>query len=393
MVNAAAPATLDLRGWSVEYRRADDGLAGLRAEWDDLVGRCSAATPFQWHAWLDSWWRCYGLPGRLRLVLVRRDGRLVAAAPLMLRWRAACPVLTPLGGAVSDFTDVLVDDGMAAEASGVLAEALVRQPGWQVVDFPEARPDAVAGTALWDAWRGDRLQTPASVCLELTAMPMEDLVRSLPARARKSVRHRLNQLGRAGLEVREVNADDAGRAVADLLRLHERQWHGRAINMHHMSRPFAEHLARSMRNMIGSRQGAVLEYRLAGSLVASSVLLTGRNLVGGYLYGADPALRERVDLTTMMLVDMLPVARALGCSTVSMLRGVEPYKYRWGPRESQNRRLVLTRPGSVLGVLYETGVRTAPAALLAAKEHAPWLRAVRDQARRSVAAVHAGRPR
>ena len=133
----------------METRRTDDGLDGLGAEWDDLFARCAAATPFQSYAWLESWWRTYGEPGRLRLTLVRHGDRLVAAAPMMLRWRSGCPVLTPLGGPFSDFTDVLLDDAMAAQAAAVLAADLIRQPGWQAIDFPETRPGSVAATALW----------------------------------------------------------------------------------------------------------------------------------------------------------------------------------------------------------------------------------------------------
>ncbi|NEB20567.1 glycosyl transferase family 1, partial [Streptomyces coelicoflavus] len=59
-------------------------FAGLASEWRRLYGRCATATPFQSHAWLRSWWRSYGSPGRLRLVLARDGRELVAAAPLML---------------------------------------------------------------------------------------------------------------------------------------------------------------------------------------------------------------------------------------------------------------------------------------------------------------------
>ncbi len=389
-IDAAPAATADARGWSVEIRRADDGLAGIGAEWDDLFARCAAATPFQAYAWLESWWRSYGVPGRLRLVLLRHGGRLVAAAPLMLQRRAACAVLAPLGGAVSDFTDVLLDDDVAAQGAGRLVEALTRQSGWQAIDFPEVRPGAVAGAALWDAWPGGRGETPASLCLELPAMPMEEFVRDLPARTRKTVRFRLNQLNRTDVDVREVAAEDAGRAVADLLRLHALQWQGRGINEHHLAPAFADHLTRTTCTMIGAGQAALLEYRLAGRLMASSLVLIGRDLVGGYLYGADPALRERVDVTTMLLADTLPLAHRLGCSTMSMLRGAEQHKMRWQPRESQNRRIVLARPGSPRGAVYTTGALAARAAVLTAKDHAPWLRTVRDQVRRSAAPTGSG---
>src|SRR4051812_2059869 len=129
--------TLEVAVWSVEVRRSDTALAGLAGEWDDLVARCATATPFQTYAWLESWWRSYGLPGRLRLILVRHAGRLVAAAPLMVRRRGGCPVLTPLGGEFSDFTDVLVDDELAEQAMRRLVATVLREPGWQAIDFPE----------------------------------------------------------------------------------------------------------------------------------------------------------------------------------------------------------------------------------------------------------------
>jgi CelD/BcsL family acetyltransferase involved in cellulose biosynthesis len=371
--------SLDVGVWSAEIRTEDDALTGLGADWDDLVGRCSAATPFQAYAWLESWWRTYGRPGRLRLVLVRYGDRLVAAAPLSLRWRSGCAVLTPLGGAFSDFTDVLIDDDLAPEATRRLAEALLRLRGWQAIDFPETRPGALAGTALWTAWAGGRAQTPASLCFELPATDMEDLVKELPTHSRKTVRRRLNQLKKAGVEISEVPAADAGRGVAALLRLHERQWQGRGVNQNHLSPAYAEHLTRSAGAMIGSGQAALFEYRRAGELVASSLVLIGPDLVGGYLYGADPALREHLDVTTLLLADTLPLAHRRGCSTMSMLRGAEPHKLVWKPAESLNRRIVLTRPGSPRGAAYAKAVRSFRSAVLLAKERAPWLRTVHER--------------
>ncbi len=387
MVNAAQAAAAGAGGWSVEVRRTNDGLAGLGAEWDDLFARCAAATAFQSYAWLESWWRAYGVPGRLRLVLVRHGGRLVAAAPLMLRRRAGCPVLTPLGGAVSDFTDVLVDDEVAGEASRKLVEALLREPGWQAIDFPEVRPGAVAGAALWDAWPGGRRQTAASLCLELPAIPMEELLKGLPKRTRQRIRYKLNQAGRTDIDVRQVAADDADRAIADMLRLHALQWQGRGVNRHHLSAPFAAHLTRATRHMIASGQAALLEYRIDDRLMATNLLVIGGDLVGAYLHGAHPALREQFDVTIVMLADTMPLAHGLGVSTVSMLRGAEEYKFRFRPQEVHNRRILLTRSGSVRGGAYATGVQAYRAAVLHAKEHAPWLRTVRDRVRRTVSAV------
>ena len=370
--------------WSAEVRDNDAGLDGLGGEWDDLAARCATATPFQSYAWLRSWWQTYGRPGRLRLTLVRHDGRLVAAAPMLLRRRAGCPVLTPLGGPFSDFTDVLLDGDFTGgsfdgdRAAAVLAGALLRQPGWQVLDFPECRPEAAAGTAMWRAWPGRRWRIPASRCLELPAAPIADLVRDLPTHARKTVRRRLNQLTRAGIDVRETAAGDAGRAVAGLLALHGRQWQGRGGNPQHLSPAFAALLGAAVPEMIAGGQAALYEYRDGERLVASSLILLGHHLVGGYLYGADPALREKVDVTTLLLADTLPLAYARG-SVMSMLRGAEPHKLVWQPREVLNERLLLVRPGSAAGAGYAAAARTGRGAVEMAKRRAPWLRDVRDR--------------
>jgi CelD/BcsL family acetyltransferase involved in cellulose biosynthesis len=367
-------------GWSAEVRHNDDAFDDLEGDWSDLVSRYAAATPFQSYAWLRSWWRAYGRPGALRLALVRHDGRLVAAAPLTLRHRAGCPVLAPLGEPFADFTDVLVADDQAGAASR-LAGALLRQPDWQAVDLPEVRPGSAAGTRLAPAWPGRRWRTPASLCLELPASEMADLVRDLPAHSRKTVRRRLNQLDRSGIEVREVEPADAARATADLLRLHARQWQGRGGNPEHLTGRFREFLATAAGDMLADGSATLFEYRFEGRLTASSLVLVGRELAGGYLYGAEPELRERVDVTTMLLADVLPLALRRGCPTMSMLRGAEEHKRRWRPAESQHEGLLLARPGSARGAAYGAGVSAMRRARRTARDRAPWLRAVRDRIR------------
>jgi CelD/BcsL family acetyltransferase involved in cellulose biosynthesis len=367
--------------WTAETLRDDDCLPALRAEWNELYRRCATATPFQAHAWVESWWRTYGNPGQLRVVLVRRDGRLVAAVALLRSRRCGTTVLTPVGGAVSDFGDLLVDDEVAETATRLLVAELISQRDWQVVDFAETRPGSAIGHAVWPGRRSD---LEASLCLELVAMPMEDLVRDLPSHTKKTVRRRINQIGRLDLDIREVPAADADQGIADLLRLHAAQWQGRAVNPEHVRPGFAEHLTRATRSMIEAGEAALYEYRIGGELVASSLVVIGPDLVGGYLYGADPGLRDQVDVTTLLLATTMPLAHRLGCSTMSMLRGAEAYKTRWRPAEVFNRRLLLARPRSPRAFVYTASVRAYRSAVRAAKQRAPWLREVRDRTLRLV---------
>lgn len=63
-----------------ELRTAWTSLDAIAAEWDRLADML-AAEPFLRPGWIDLWWRSFG-SGRLEVLSVRRDGRVVAVLPL-----------------------------------------------------------------------------------------------------------------------------------------------------------------------------------------------------------------------------------------------------------------------------------------------------------------------
>jgi len=370
--------------WSAEIRRDDEAFASLADDWAALYATCAAATPFQSHAWLESWWHEYGIPGRLWLVLVRRESRLVAAAPLMLERRGPWQVLSPLGCGLSDFTELLVHDGCAEDARRMLATALLAEPGWHIVDIREARPGGQA-QHLYDAWPGARWHSTGSLCLEIAGRPLRDLLGQLPSRTAKKVRAKLRKIDACGISARPVGAAEVADAVPALLRLHERQWRGRGINEEHLRPRFERHLVRSVSRLVGQGQAALFQYRLDEQLVASELVLIGRDFVGTYLAGFDPDLRQEVDIATLLLSEDLALTDQLGRPTLSMLRGDEPYKMRWQPRRMRNGRPLLARAGRPrLAALYASAVIARAAAADAARERLPWLRRVRHRARQVV---------
>ncbi|WP_333745079.1 GNAT family N-acetyltransferase [Streptomyces ardesiacus] len=330
-------------GHTVELVTDEAVFAGLAPEWDRLYGRCAAATPFQSHAWLHSWWRSYGPPGRLRVVLARDGRELVAAAPLMLV-RRPVPALVPLGGAISDYGDVLLDDGRGPDVATALAAGLAAAARTALVDLREVRPGAAA-ERVYACWRGPRRRLADSLCLELPALPLDELVARLPAaKARQRVRAQLRRLDALGVKSRPVLPDEADTAVRRLLELHRLQWRGRQVTGEHLRPRFREHLVRAAGPMVRSGDAVVTEFRMDDEVVAVDMTLLSRGLAGGYLYGAHPLLRERkADVAVMLLDACAGYARAPGRSTLSLLRGDEPYKHRWRPDPVPNQRLLLAR--------------------------------------------------
>ncbi|WP_051813291.1 GNAT family N-acetyltransferase [Streptomyces sp. NRRL S-340] len=338
----APPARPARPAYTTELVTDARAFAALAPQWGRLFARCGAATPFQSHAWLHSWWQSYGTPGRLRLLLVREGGELVAAAPLMLR-RTPVPALVPLGGAISDYADVLIDDGRSRPAATALAGALGEAARTALIDFREVRPGS-AVEQVYDRWRGPRHRAPDSLCLELPALPLDELVTRLPAARAQRVRAKQRKLRALGVERRLVRPEEVDAALRRLLALHRVQWQGRGVTPEHLRSRFGEHLVRAAGPMVRAGEAVVTEFRLDGEVVAVDLTLLSRRLVGGYLYGAHPLLRERKADVAVMLLEACTAHTGEGApDTLSLLRGDEPYKHHWRPRPVVNERLLLAR--------------------------------------------------
>ena len=372
-------------GWSAEVRTDNDAFGSLQQDWEDLYVRCPAATPFQSFAWLESWWHEYGRQsGRLRLVLIRAGGRLAAIAPLLLERRGPWSVLTPLGGDESDYHDVLIDPTVAARAAGELAVAVAGIPGWSVLDIREARSDAHSHQ-LAGSWPGARWRTRGAAGFEIPAGSVAEFLAVLPRSARKKVRGKLRKVDTCGIEARAVTACELPDAVRGLLRLHEQQWRGRAVNPEHLRDRYRRHLTRALGPMIERGQAVLTQYRFGGEVVVSEVSLIAPGFVGKYLAGFEPRMRQHIDVALMMLCQALQLAERSGRPAVSLLRGDEPYKQRWHPTPVRSERLLLARPDSRLpAVGYAMLVRGRTSVADLVKRRIPWLRSMGGRARATI---------
>lgn len=303
-------------------------------------------------------------------------GRLVAAVALRQRRQRGLAALSPVAADIADFSDVLLDEAVP-DAAEHLAAALLELPGWDLLELPETPPAALAWRLL-GAWPGRSICLPASVCLELPVRTPESLLADMPAKQRRNLRR--NE--RLGLQEVAVPAEPAAVrvAVGELLDLHLREWAGRGGNPLHGTDAFRRHLTASVALLVPAGRAALTRHLLAGSVVAVSLTLLTRDLVGGYLYGADPALRKQADISALLIRSALGVACDRGARRLSLLRGEEDGKLRWAPQARRNQRLLLLRPGigrgdaaAVAGLLLHGG-RGRLRGNRAATRIAAWLR-------------------
>jgi hypothetical protein len=379
MTTCSTGAPRGPRELSVTLCRDPRQFAGLEEAWNRLLRGCPSATPFQSHAWLHSWWLSYGKEGRLRIVLVRRAGVLVGAAPLMLVHRPL-PLLVPLGGGITDYFDVLADERYAAEVLPALAGGLHEAARGAVVDLREVRPGA-AVERLAEAWPGITGSLQDSSCAEFPVVPFDELVKRMPSSGAQRTRAKVRKIDALGIEEHQVSEHEVPGTVKTMLRLHEKQWRGRGVTPEHLRPRFAEHLTRATRRMVRSGDARLTEFRLEGRVVAATVTLMSPGLSGGYLYGADPELRaKKVDVATMLLRHEARHAQAEGRGVLSLLRGNEPYKNHWRPETVVNRRFLLARSSHLpLLRLYESQLTGRERAVSALREALPAARDWRNR--------------
>ena len=109
-------------------------LQSSRTDWLELWKRSSRATPFQSPDWLIPWWK-YFANGRLCVLELRNNSRLVGLAPFFVTDASDENSLRLLGTGNTDYLDILVDDGVSQEAAAAIFE------GAREFDFLRGRED------------------------------------------------------------------------------------------------------------------------------------------------------------------------------------------------------------------------------------------------------------
>jgi CelD/BcsL family acetyltransferase involved in cellulose biosynthesis len=318
-----------------------DEIAAIAVEWRNLYSRCEYATPFQRPEWLLTWIKCFR-PSSPMVVETRRNGQLVALAPMLIYNRGRERVLGFMGGGVSDYLDVLFDPTFSSETLELFSNWLRADPGrWDYVEMTDLSPQSplqsFAGIA--------SSKSEHDVCPVIT-IPGEvtDLGAIIPSRQFRNLRNARARLLRAGKSRFEIAQADNFESMLDaLFRLHALRWReegGPGVladsavqTFHRIAGPLL--LKRRVLRMHGLR----LEERYIAVLYS----LVDRGRVYCYLQGFDPEC-HLLSPGTLILGRVLEDALSLGVHHVDLLRGSEAYKYAWGARNVPTSRVTLRQP-------------------------------------------------
>lgn len=344
---AAVPAPTTI---TAEVVRSADALAALAPAWAALWARCGGATPFQTPEWLLPWWRQFGEGTPLTVALYAQDDeagrataerRLVGLAPLYVYAGDGAGRLLPIGIGISDHLDALLDPALPAATGDLLLAALEPHAHrFTRLELPLLRPGSPLLRARAPAgWHDERGDDEPHLVLDLPAPPRPIW---------KAARYARRQLERAGpvtLGTTPATASAAEvNAVLDaLFALHAARWRARG-EAGVLDDPAVQRFHRDAAPGL-VRRGLLRLHtlRVGERIVAVCAALAAPGYAATYITGFDPAL-ERASPGTVILGHAIEVAQAEGAAVFDCLRGLEPYKRRWGAVERPTVRRVLV-PG------------------------------------------------
>jgi CelD/BcsL family acetyltransferase involved in cellulose biosynthesis len=210
----------------------------LEPEWNDLVGRAGVGHPFLTHAWLRTWWECFGASRSLCVIVVRAGDRLVAAAPMMWEtaWMCGMPVrrLRLLHNDHTPRAEIIVAERHEQACRAIWRVLRDLQNEWDVVLLAPLADDSPTRQCFVGAAREDMERIgiwPSSQSPYIRhAGSWDAYFKTLPGKFRQNVRNRVARLRRDGGEPRlEILADASAdpRALDDAVRLEASGWkHG-----------------------------------------------------------------------------------------------------------------------------------------------------------------------
>jgi CelD/BcsL family acetyltransferase involved in cellulose biosynthesis len=297
----------------------------LEEEWDDLVREMKRPSPFLLHAWLSEWWRHFGDGWTLAVHVVRQDGRLLGALPLMVGVKSGVRVVRFLGGRQSALADLL----LAPDAEDSVARLLTAQlaaSDHHLVDLY----GIPAGSRIVAALGPSRLHVVTRIeapVLDLTpgwAVVYEARTSAKTRSLHRRRRRQLAALGRLEVSVARTAAQ-LEPALEDAFRLHALRWAGRPDGSGFVTPTGMQFHRAVIHRMAELDVARIVTLTLDGRAIAFHYFLAFAGCMYVHRLAFDPAL-SRYSPGLVNTLDTIEIASDEGLSRVEFLGGAERYK-------------------------------------------------------------------
>lgn len=297
---------------TVSVLRSYRELLDVEAEWHELFAAADRPHAFLRHSWLCASWLASAphFPNGLRVVLVRRDGRLSAACAFIFGYRRLRPIASLLGSALPQLDEVLCRPSEFALADTVtMLRALARAsllPRW--LNLTSLRDDSLLHEALGQSGLPRQVRkTMQSVLVPLDrhasyAAYFETLSHNL----RVDHRRRLRRLADMPGFTHVVETVETGRDTLRWLLAAKRQWLAREqFRSAWLEGRFADRLFAHLAGWVRDQpQMRIASIRAGERIIAASLSLLDEDRVQYAVVSHDPDFGQQSPGRTLTLLEI-----------------------------------------------------------------------------------------
>jgi CelD/BcsL family acetyltransferase involved in cellulose biosynthesis len=309
----------------------------LEPVWNEMVQAAGHDHPFLEHAWVRTWWECFGAGSALHVLVVKAGDQPIAIAPLILAPIRMCGVKVRRLGFFYNAHVPRADFIVARwpeEAYRAIWSHLFRKCSWdllQLCQLPEGSEtlDAIPRLAADDDCPAGAWPSGASPYLPLRTS-WGQYFDALPVKHRGNLRNRFKRLkGIASVDIETITSDEKLADALDAgLRLEAAGWKGKshtAISCDPDTSRFYSMLARRA----AERGWILLNFLRAGSKrIAFDYCLSYKNRIHRLKSGYDPSY-ARYSPSNLLSCLVLRNAFKQGLTEYDFLGGVEDWKLKW----------------------------------------------------------------
>ena len=321
----------------------------LAAEWDTLAGQGITDTPFQTHAYQQSWWRHLQPPDAALHTITARteDGRLAAIGCFYI-----LDGVLHFNGCVeeTDYLDLIVRPEAAEAGWTAVFQQLLQPdfPAWHTARLCNIPASSATRTILPQLAQAEGLDVREElyeVC-PIIALPgsFDAYLDLLDSKQRREVQRKLRRA--AGADARLVIVgpeDDLNQAVDEFLELlqmstfEKRDWlnDGRRAVFHEIARSALA---------AGTLQLMFIEVNQQKA--AALFNFDYKDRIWVYNSGLNPEAFGALSLGVVLTAKAIEHAIENGRAEFDFLRGNETYKYRFGAQDTEIYRITLSKANS-----------------------------------------------
>ena len=292
-------------------------LPPLQEEWDRLNQCAADSSPFSSHAWITTWAECYLSRHEPRVVIVRKDGRLVGVAPFYLTSQFGIRMLQLLGiKDVGECLNLLIEPGLEEVVGSVLFDALLDSAGhWDAISFWAIRSNSTLHHLLFAS--GSRLLKEAKVVTSMIGLApilrldggWDDFLKSRSQNFRRNNKRNLSACEEYGINiVFECDMKSHYDVIDRLISVESRSWQGtRGRSDIQANKGFFE---RILPKLLACAETDIVWAYKDGSPLAFSLYLIQGDRAFGYITGYDSSIK---DLSLGSVVNYYAVRNLCDC--------------------------------------------------------------------------------